>query len=176
MLGLQGSCWIFRGFFFAWFVIRGLRVAKWRHHCTFLWQKDWPDWLEASFVAIRLLNYIRFYCCVLEITLAVAIAWASLWSGPGVLLALEAVIAFLSPGWNHKSWLHCSPASGAAPRCHFLFLISHQWGVMDCTLQVNCTLSKKSRNTLWSLAGRWVSIWASEHFPVQENAAYWFFF
>lgn len=161
---------------FAWFVIRWLWPAKWRHHCTFPWQKDWPDWLEALIVAIRLLNYFRFYYSVLEIALVVGSAWARLWSGPGVLLALEAVIAFLSPGCNHKSWVHCPAASGADPQCHFLFLISHQCAVMNCTLQVNCTLSKKSRNSLWSLAGRWVSIWASEHFPVQENAAYWFLF
>lgn len=176
ILGLQESWWIFSVFCLVCY--QRTKISKMEtslYHCSSgksIEQIDWKLylWLSGYF------SYFRFYCSVLEITLVVGIAWARLWSGPGVLLALEAVIAFLSPGWNHKSCVHCSPASGPDPRCHFLFLISHQCGVMNCTLQVNCTLSKKSRNTLWRLAGRWVSIWASEHFPVQENAAYWFFF
>lgn len=54
------------------------------------------DW-EALFVAIRLLNYSRFYCSVLEITLAVGTAWARLWCGPGVL-------------W--RQWLHSWALAG----------------------------------------------------------------
>lgn len=174
ILWLQGSWWIFRVFCLVCY--QRTKTSKMETSLSIPLAEGLTRLTGSLFVAISLLNYFRFDCSVLEITLVVGTAWARLWSGPGVLLALEAVIAFLSPGWNHKSWVHCSPASGAAPRCHFLFIISHQCAVMNCTLQVNCTLSKKSRNTLWSLAGRWVSIWASEHFPVQENAAYWFFF